>query len=95
MRGARVHELIRRDDRVVGVRYALADDEREVVGDYVVATDGRDSTIRKRVSLDFVRIHQDFDVVWCKIPPPAPIRGLGTVQVFLGQCALHGRVPVL
>ena len=85
VRGARVHDLIRRDDRVAGVRYAVGEDEREVVGDYVVATDGRDSTVRKRVSLDLVRIHQSFDVVWCKMPSPAPIRGLGTVQVFLGN----------
>ena len=85
VRGARVHDLIRRDNRVVGVRYAQGDDECEVVGDYVVATDGRDSTVRKRVSMDFAQIHQGFDVVWCKIPPPAPIRGLGTVQVFLSN----------
>ena len=85
VRGARVHDLIRRDGRVVGVRYAVRNDEREVVGDYVVATDGRDSTVRKLVSVDFAQIHQGFDVVWCKIPPPAPIRGLGTVQVFLSN----------
>ena len=80
VRGARVHDLIRRDDRVAGVRYAVGDDEREVVGDDVVATDGRDSTVRKRVSLDLVHIHQSFDVVWCKMPSPAPTRGLGTVR---------------
>ena len=38
VRGARVHDLIRRDDRVAGVRCAVGDDEREVVGDYVVVT---------------------------------------------------------
>ena len=82
--GARVQDLVERERRVVGVRYALGEEEHALLGDYVVATDGRDSTVRKQVGLDFTEIHQSFDVVWCKVPPLEPIRGLGTMRVFLG-----------
>ena len=84
LRGARVRDLLRENGRVRGVRYASADGERELRGDLVIGTDGRDSTVRRQAGLLLESHPQKFDVVWCKMPPPAPIVDRGIVRVFLG-----------
>ena len=85
LRGARVDDLVRSDGRVTGVRCVAPDGPRDVSADLVIATDGRDSTVRKHAGLSLRESRQHFDVVWCKIPSPAPIEGRGPLRVFLGD----------
>ena len=85
LRGARVDDLIRDGRRVTGVRCVSPDGPSEVAADYVVASDGRDSTVRQRAGLVLHESPQRFDVVWCKVPAPAAIGGHGPMRVFVGD----------
>ena len=85
LRGARVDALIRDGRRVTGVRCVSPDGPSEVMADYVVATDGRDSTVRQRAGLALRESPQRFDVVWCKVPVPTEIGGRGPLRVFVGD----------
>jgi 2-polyprenyl-6-methoxyphenol hydroxylase-like FAD-dependent oxidoreductase len=67
-RGFTARDLVTRDGVVVGVRGDASDGPREVLGDWVIGTDGRASVARKRSTLDRARTLQSFDVVWCKVP---------------------------
>ena len=84
LRATRVDELIRSHGRVTGVRCTSPEGGRELSTGLLIATDGRDSTVRKRAGLTLRESRQHFDVVWCKIPPPTQIAGHGPLRVFLG-----------
>lgn len=71
LRGVLVRDPIIADGRVRGVHYSDASGERELAADYVVAADGRYSTLRRSLGLTLVGEPQEFDVVWCKVPRPA------------------------
>jgi 2-polyprenyl-6-methoxyphenol hydroxylase-like FAD-dependent oxidoreductase len=70
-RGATVRGLCESDGRVRGVRVLWADgSESDRLGDLVVGTDGRSSTVRRRAALAERRDRVPMDVVWCRIPRP-------------------------
>ncbi len=84
-RGFTVRGVLREDGRVCGVRGDGANGPAEVRGDFVIATDGRASAVRKHSSLDHMRDVASFDVVWCKVPIPSFLEGRETGRVYLGD----------
>ena len=71
-RGVTVRDLIYEKDRVVGIHADTLEGSRDFRGDFVIACDGRTSTIRKRADLPQDRIMQGFDVVWAHLPGEFP-----------------------
>jgi 2-polyprenyl-6-methoxyphenol hydroxylase-like FAD-dependent oxidoreductase len=71
-RGVTVRDLIYEKDRVVGVHADTLEGPRDFRGDFVIASDGRASVIRKRAALPQDRIMQGFDVVWGHVPGQFP-----------------------
>jgi 2-polyprenyl-6-methoxyphenol hydroxylase-like FAD-dependent oxidoreductase len=69
-RGFTVRDLLRDDDRVVGVRGDHQGRSVEVRACLVVGADGRASVVRKRSSLDRMHNEPAFDVVWFQVPLP-------------------------
>ncbi len=67
-RGTTVRDLISESGRVVGVRADTVHGPREFRADFLVATDGRTSVVRKRLGAAVDRIEQRFDVVWTHVP---------------------------
>jgi len=63
-RGVTVRDLIYEKERVTGVHADTLEGPRDYRGDFVIACDGRASTIRKHAALPQDRIMQGFDVVW-------------------------------
>ena len=83
-RGFTVRDLVRRNGRTAGVRGDAASGPSEVLGDFVIGTDGRASAVRKHSDLDRAREPQSFDVLWCKLPlPEFGEQGVG--RVYLGR----------
>ena len=74
--GARVTRL-RRDGggRVVGVRADVAGEAREVPADLVLGCDGHGSQVRRLAGLALTTSPEQYDVLWCKVPAPAPLQG--------------------
>lgn len=67
-RGATMRDLIMENGRVAGVRADTVSGPREFRADFLIATDGRTSVVRKRLGLAVGRIQQGFDVVWTHVP---------------------------
>ncbi|MBA2411009.1 MAG: FAD-dependent oxidoreductase [Gammaproteobacteria bacterium] len=66
---ANVRELIRGDDRVLGVRYTRRDGQaHELRADLTVAADGRFSRLRKLSGLTPVASSPPMDVLWLRMP---------------------------
>ena len=74
--GVTVKDLLRENDRVVGVLVNSGTGEREIRADLVVGSDGRNSAIRKLTQLTATATSPDMDVVWCKVPCPENYTGL-------------------
>jgi 2-polyprenyl-6-methoxyphenol hydroxylase-like FAD-dependent oxidoreductase len=71
--GTGVRELLRdADGRVTGVR--LGGGER-LEADYVIATDGRHSLVRRRLGIALESVEQPFDVVWARATLVGPLVG--------------------
>jgi 2-polyprenyl-6-methoxyphenol hydroxylase-like FAD-dependent oxidoreductase len=71
LRGVLVREPMVDGGRAYGVRYRDGDGvDRELAADYVIAADGRYSTLRRALGLELAGGQQAFDVVWCKVPRP-------------------------
>jgi len=70
--GARVTELVEENGTVVGVRGRRQGAESfEIRADVVVGADGRHSTIRRLGGFVTEYEHDDFDVIWFLVEPPA------------------------
>ena len=70
--GARVTELVEEGGAVVGVRGRRHGAEPfEIRADVVVGADGRHSTIRRLGGFVTEYEHDDFDVIWFVVDPPA------------------------
>ena len=66
--GANVRRLVREDGRVAGVRYRAKDGWHEVRAALTVATDGRNSKVRRLAELEAVTTSPSLDVLWFKLP---------------------------
>jgi 2-polyprenyl-6-methoxyphenol hydroxylase-like FAD-dependent oxidoreductase len=73
-RGVRVHDLLRHDDRVVGVQVVTAAGPREAHADLVIGCDGRGSRVRTLAGLALGLLPEQYDVLWCKLPAPERLR---------------------
>ncbi len=65
--GAEVEDIVETVGRVSGVRYRSADGLREVAATLTVATDGRDSIVRRRAGLEPVAFGAPMDVLWFRL----------------------------
>ena len=84
-RGVRVVGPVVDDDRVVGVDLMTDAGTERVPANYVFASDGRFSAMRKAVGLDQPRTPERFDVVWFKLPMPAFYTGQPvTIRGYFG-----------
>jgi 2-polyprenyl-6-methoxyphenol hydroxylase-like FAD-dependent oxidoreductase len=69
--GAVVRDLERdASGRVVGVRLASGE---LLPADFVIATDGRNSVVRKRLGIELAELEQPFDVLWSRGPLEGPL----------------------
>jgi 2-polyprenyl-6-methoxyphenol hydroxylase-like FAD-dependent oxidoreductase len=64
---AEVLDVTRRDGRVTGLRYRAADGTHEVAAALTVATDGRDSDVRRAVGLTPVAYGAPMDILWFRL----------------------------
>lgn len=60
-------DLLKKDDRIVGVRAATATGHREIYADLVVGADGRHSIIRERAALKIESFGAPIDVLWFRL----------------------------
>lgn len=65
--GAEVEDLVETARRVSGVRYRSVDGLREVAATLTIATDGRDSVVRRRAGLKPVAFGAPMDVLWFRL----------------------------
>jgi 2-polyprenyl-6-methoxyphenol hydroxylase-like FAD-dependent oxidoreductase len=72
--GWRVRELVTNATGIGGVRATQGEQSREFRGDFVIAADGRYSTVRKLAGLSLTQAATQFDVLWFKLPAPAAMR---------------------
>ncbi|MEQ8861643.1 MAG: FAD-dependent oxidoreductase [Pseudomonadales bacterium] len=82
IRGASVRALLRDGNRVTGVRIRQADEERDLAADLVIGADGRNSIVRRQLSLPVRSMGAPMDIVWCKVPCPEDWRG---VRAYAGR----------
>lgn len=72
--GWSVVDLVRNGQGRIGVVSRSATEERTIWGDFVVATDGRASLVRKCAELQLDRSQEhskrNYDAVWCSLPLP-------------------------
>ena len=66
--GANVRRLLWEEGRVVGVRYRAKDGWHEVRAGLTVATDGRNSKVRRLAELEAVVTSPPLDVLWFRLP---------------------------
>lgn len=85
-RGATVRHLIEEGGRVRGVSVLAKKGEREVRGDFVIGADGRASVVRRRSGVHVIKDPVPMDVVWLKLPRPAPVPGAEDIEIrgYLG-----------
>jgi 2-polyprenyl-6-methoxyphenol hydroxylase-like FAD-dependent oxidoreductase len=67
IQGTAVRDLLWQNERVSGVQLS---DDREIVADLVIGTDGRNSIVRQqaKLELELEQAAQSFDILWFKLP---------------------------
>jgi 2-polyprenyl-6-methoxyphenol hydroxylase-like FAD-dependent oxidoreductase len=91
--GATVHDLLRTEGVVTGVRVRGGDGDRELRAPLTVAADGRFSKVRQLAGFEPVRQSPPMDVVWLRLPrrpgddhdEGSLITGGGRLLVLLGR----------
>jgi 2-polyprenyl-6-methoxyphenol hydroxylase-like FAD-dependent oxidoreductase len=91
--GASARQLLHENERVVGVRAETANGTRGYLADLVVGTDGRHSITRKEGGFTELKVRQNFDVVWFKVPFPDFWPDRTTVRLELGKGYISGGIP--
>ena len=86
--GVTVTDLLRVDGRVRGVIVRSETGARELHADLVLGADGRSSAIRRACGLAVRKHGLDVDIVWCKVPLPAFLRGNAPLRVYIGRAHL-------
>lgn len=81
---ARFSDVLRRDDRVVGVEYTRDARSGQLAADLVVGADGRNSKVRPAAGIEATELGASLDILWFTVPqrPDDPPRtGLDLVGV--------------
>jgi 2-polyprenyl-6-methoxyphenol hydroxylase-like FAD-dependent oxidoreductase len=91
--GTSVGDLVRADDRVIGVKTDGVHGPREFAADLVIGTDGRHSTVRQRGPFSDLPSPQHFDVLNFLVPFPDFWPDRTTVRLELGPGCLTGGIP--
>jgi 2-polyprenyl-6-methoxyphenol hydroxylase-like FAD-dependent oxidoreductase len=65
IQGTAVRDLLWQNERVSGVQLS---DDREIIADLVIGTDGRNSIVRQQAKLELEQAAQSFDILWFKLP---------------------------
>jgi 2-polyprenyl-6-methoxyphenol hydroxylase-like FAD-dependent oxidoreductase len=91
--GVTVRDLLHEGGRVCGVRADTPDGVREYRADLVIGTDGRYSVTRKHGHLAELKLQQDFDVLWVKLPMPDFWPDRQTARLETGYGYLTGALP--
>lgn len=71
------------DGRVVGVRVVTPAGEETWPADLVVGCDGRGSSVRTKAGLALRLAPEQYDVLWCKVPPPTAPAGPTTFRIMV------------
>jgi 2-polyprenyl-6-methoxyphenol hydroxylase-like FAD-dependent oxidoreductase len=66
-----VLDLVKNDDRIVGVRARAGEAELEISAELVIGADGRHSTVRERAGLTVDVLDAPIDVLWFRLPAHA------------------------
>ena len=64
VQGEAVGNLLKNGNRISGVKLASG---REITADLVIASDGRNSVIRKQAGLNLKRLHNSINILWFKL----------------------------
>lgn len=85
---APVTDLLRAEERIVGVRADTADGPLEVRADLVVGADGRHSLVRAKAGLNIDDLGAPMDVLWLRIAkrsgdPAQPLGRIGAGRLFV------------
>jgi 2-polyprenyl-6-methoxyphenol hydroxylase-like FAD-dependent oxidoreductase len=80
--GSTVRDLLRRGERVAGLRLSRPDGEEQLEADLVIGCDGRASLARKRAGLELKLLNESYDVLWFKTALPAQLAGRNPIQIF-------------
>lgn len=91
--GVSARELLYEGERVVGVRAETPIGTHVYHADLVVGTDGRHSITRKEGGFTELKVRQNFDVVWFKVPFPDFWPDHATVRLELGPGYISGGIP--
>jgi 2-polyprenyl-6-methoxyphenol hydroxylase-like FAD-dependent oxidoreductase len=91
--GVSARELLYERERVVGVRADTPTGTQVYHADLVVGTDGRHSIARKAGGFTELKVRQNFDVVWFKVPFPDFWPDHATVRLELGSGFVSGGIP--
>ena len=78
-------ELLKRDNRIVGIRCVHDDESRSIPAHLVVAADGRNSAVRQQAGMELCRTSPPMDVLWFKLPRPENIDLSGGFQARFGS----------
>ena len=81
LRGCRVLDALREDNRVSGVKVSQKGTEFDVNAKTVIGFDGRNSILRRKLRFKVIDFKQTIDVVWFKVPYPYEFLDSGTALV--------------
>jgi 2-polyprenyl-6-methoxyphenol hydroxylase-like FAD-dependent oxidoreductase len=91
--GVTVRELLHENGRVCGVRTDTPAGPREYRAALVIGTDGRHSATRKQGHFPELKLEQDFDVLWIKLPIPDFWPDRSTSRLEMGYGNISFAVP--
>lgn len=93
VRGEAVRELIRENERIVGVRVGAGEASHEYRADLVIGSDGRHAITRKQSGLAELSSPQSFDILWFKIPYTEAYPDRCTAMVDIGDLRIGLAFP--
>jgi len=81
-RGVSVDALLMDSGRVAGVELRTEGGTQSLPADLVIGADGRNSVVRRLLTLPLSHASPPMDIVWCKLPCPQDWQG---VRAFVGR----------
>ena len=91
LRGTQVRDLIKENNRIVGVIVEQNQERHKLRADLVIGADGRTSRVRHALNLPQRSDAMPMDIVWLKVPgPPSPER---KIRAFAGKGRLLFAAP--